>query len=169
MIEASGCKALSSGTGPLDQAILQQAGPDSWYPYAVALTAELDARRGQAEVLMLIPRVNSLFDYLVSQEPELDHGNLRLFHGLVLSMQPVPAAREQAAAELQAAVQLANGRNLLARLVRELRLNEQPDADTLNDIISANPEARGLTLQNRVAQQWAREYLQNPEQSRLGR
>ena len=167
-IEQAGCTAIESGEGVLGSDLLDSADPAAWYPYAVALTAGLDANRGNPDSLLMIPRLNSLFSWLNTQLPGHDFGNLHLYYGLVLSAQPVPGAQQQARQQLQAAVEAASGRNLLARLVRELRLNANPDAAVLQDIIDANPQVPGLTLQNRIAQQWATEYLDDPESTRLG-
>ena len=110
----------------------------------------------------LRPRVQRV----AARRPDIDHGMAWVYLGVLNSLRPaaVGGEPEKGRAAFERAVDLSDGRNLMAktlfaefyaRLVFDQELHDQ----LLNEVISADPDSPGLTLSNVLAQDRAKELL----------
>lgn len=141
------------------------------YIYASTWTSWIEAHSDDYGALADLPRVEMLLERLGELRPEHDDGALWLYLGVLNSQRP-PAAGGQpdkARAYFNKAETISRGRNLLvplyladsyARLVfdRELYVSQ------LERVLESDPEQPGFTLVNHIAQQRARELLEETDE-----
>jgi hypothetical protein len=115
-----------------------------------------------------IPRVTLLLERAVALEPELDAGMPHVFLGVLNSLRPaaVGGQPEQGRAAFERAIELSDGRNLMARTLlarhyARLVFDQELHDAQLRTVLDADPKAPGLTLMNTLAQQQARLLLED--------
>lgn len=113
-----------------------------------------------------LPRVERLMQRVVSLDERYQGGIAHLYlGGLALVVPPALGGRpEEARQHFERAITLSEGRNLMAKLLfAKLYARAMFDRELhdrlLNEVLTADPMAPGLTLVNRLAQQEARELL----------
>ncbi|PKM22179.1 MAG: hypothetical protein CVV10_05665 [Gammaproteobacteria bacterium HGW-Gammaproteobacteria-14] len=108
-------------------------------------------------------RVDALMQRVVALDEGYEHGQAHMYLGVLNSILPesLGGKPEVARQHFERAVELSNGRNLMAqtlfaeryaRLVFDQALHDS----LLDEVLAANPIEHGLTLQNTVAQRDAR-------------
>lgn len=113
-----------------------------------------------------VPKVEALLQRVVMLAPDHDRGMPWVYLGVLGSLRPeaVGGRPEQGRAAFERAIELSQGRNLMAktlfarhyaRLVFDRELHDR----LLNDVLAADPKASGFTLSNVLAQQQASELL----------
>ncbi len=101
---------------------------------------------------------------MIEIAPEIDHGFAHVYQGVLLSQRPASLGGEpeEARAHFERAIELSDGRNLMAktlfaenyaRLVYDRELHDR----LVTEVIEADPVADDLTLSNRLAQERAQE------------
>ena len=136
------------------------------YLLGSAWATYIQARRDDWVAIADIPKVDSLLQRVAARRPDIDHGMAWVYLGVLNSLRPaaVGGEPEKGRAAFERAVDLSDGRNLMAktlfaefyaRLVFDQELHDQ----LLNEVISADPDSPGLTLSNVLAQDRAKELL----------
>lgn len=136
------------------------------YLLGSAWATYIQARRDDWVAIADIPKVDSLLQRVAGRRPDIDHGMAWVYLGVLNSLRPaaVGGEPEKGRAAFERAVDLSDGRNLMAktlfaefyaRLVFDQELHDQ----LLNEVISADPDSPGLTLSNVLAQDRAKELL----------
>jgi hypothetical protein len=155
---------------------------DAWEAAVSALSGELAAVRlyalGSAwagyiqthsddyAAIAAIPRVSLLLERAVTLEPSLDQGMPHVYLGVLNSLRPaaVGGQPEQGRAAFERAIELSQGRNLMARTLlarhyARLVFDQELHDAQLKKVLDADPNAPGLTLMNTLAQAQARALL----------
>ncbi len=133
------------------------------YSLASSWANWIRVRRGDWQALAQLPKVDRLFQWLIEQDPGLDHGRAQLY--LALMNAQLPAAMgghpEQARERFEQALRYSGGRDLIvqleyarsyARLVYDQALHDR----LLKQVLAADPRVPERTLSNIFAQQQAR-------------
>jgi tetratricopeptide (TPR) repeat protein len=108
-------------------------------------------------------RVEALMQRVVALDETYDHGQAHMYLGVLNSILPesLGGNPEKAREHYQRAIDLSGGRNLMAQTLfaeryARLAFDQALHDRLLDEVLAANPVARGLTLQNTVAQREAR-------------
>jgi hypothetical protein len=136
------------------------------YSLAGAWAAWIQTHADGFEAIADIPRVEALLQRVAVLAPEHDGGMAWVYIGVLNSLRPeaVGGKPEQGRAAFERAVEISNGRNLMAktlfarhyaRLVFDQALHDR----LLHDVVAADPHEPGRTLINVLAQAQARELL----------
>lgn len=113
-----------------------------------------------------LARVQALLNRVIELNPAYEHGQAHMYLAVMDSLLPeaLGGQPESARAHFEQAIALSEGRNLMAKVLyaeRYARMAfDQPLHDRLlNEVLAADPEEHGLTLQNTFAQQQAEQLL----------
>ena len=103
---------------------------------------------------------------VVELDETYEHGQAHMYLGVLNSILPeaLGGKPEKAKVHFEQAIKLSNGKNLMAQTLyaeRYARLifDQQLHDRLLTEVLAADPEVHGLTLQNTVAQREARRLL----------
>lgn len=134
------------------------------YRFAAVWAGWIRARSEDYAALADLPKLQAAFGRVIEIAPEIDHGFAHVYQGVLLSQRPAAMGGEpeEARAHFERAIELSDGRNLMAkalyaenyaRLVFDRELHDR----LVTEVIEADPSAGDLTLSNRLAQERARE------------
>ena len=152
-----------AGLGPGD---LQAA-----YVLGTAWAAWIAAFRDDFGALADLPKVEALLKWVAEQDPRHDDGAVWLYLAVLNSQRP-PAAGGRPALALeyyQRALEISRNRNLLVKVFMadeyaRLMFDRDLYVELLEDVLEADPDQPGYRLTNHVAQDRAREMLDNTHQ-----
>lgn len=141
------------------------------YVYASTWAGWIQAHRDDYGALADLPRVEALLERLGELRPRHDDGAIYLYLGVLNSQRP-PAAGgqpERARAYFDRAESISAGRNLLIPLYRadtlaRLLFERELFVNDLRKVLDSDPEQPGFTLVNHVAQQRARELMEEVDE-----
>lgn len=167
------CEFVSEGDFQSSESRLQELDTrhvDAAYVLATSWAGWIKAHSDDFNALDDLPRVEALLERLGALAPEHDSGGIWLYLGVLNSQRP-PAAGgrpELARTYFERAEAVSAGRNLLARVFMadsyaRLVFDRDLFHSLLTRVLEAEPESPGLTLLNMVAQQRARELLEQEE------
>ena len=151
---------LLAGASPADVPAL--------YGFAAAWAGWIQANAAEWGAVAEVPKVEALMARVVELDEGYDSGGAHLYLGVIQTQLP-PAAGgqpESARAHFERAVDLSEGRNLMAkvlyakqyaRLVFDRDLHDR----LLGEVLAADPVEPRLTLINTLAQRQARELLES--------
>lgn len=113
-----------------------------------------------------LPKIKSMMQRITELQDDYDHGGAHLYLGVIASQLPpsLGGKPEQARSHFERAIELSQGKNLMARVLfarhyaRLLYKRELHDR-LLNEVLVAEPTAPGFTLMNILAKQQATELL----------
>lgn len=115
-----------------------------------------------------IPRVSLLLERTVALDPDLDSGMPHVYLGVLNSLRPaaVGGQPERGRAAFERAIELSQGKNLMARTLMarhyaRLVFDQELHDAQLKRVLEADPNSPGLTLMNTLAQQQARQLLED--------
>jgi len=139
---------------------------DALYDYAVVEATWIQAHSDSQAALARLPWVETAFERVLAVEPTIDRGNAHLYMGVLLAQRPASLGGrpEQARAHFERAIEISDGRNLMAktlyaehyaRLVFDRELHDR----LLEEVLAADVRAGTLTLANTLAQRRARALL----------
>ena len=148
---------------------LQQVDKDdlpALYAYATSSAAWLRSRSHEPMALAELPKVTAMLQRVVALDDAYEHGEAQLYLGILFSQLPpaLGGRPEEGKAHFEKAIEYSQGRNLLAkveyarnyaRLVFDRELHDR----LLREVLDADPVAPGYTLGNTLAQQQARQLL----------
>jgi hypothetical protein len=163
------CAALKGPFDELEAAVAAEQGDAAaarLYALGAAWSGYIQTHSEDYAAIAAIPRVSLLLEHAVALDPTLDSGMPYVYLGVLNSLRPaaVGGRPEQGRAAFERAIELSQGRNLmaktlLARHYARLVFDQGLHDAQLNEVISANPRAPGLTLMNTLAQAQARVLL----------
>lgn len=163
------CAALKSPFDAWEAAVNAQQGEQAaarLYALGSAWSGYIQTHSDDYAAIAAIPRVSLLLERAVALEPSLDQGMPHVYLGVLNSLRPaaVGGQPEQGRAAFERAIELSQGRNLMARTLlarhyARLVFDQELHDAQLNQVLEADPRAPGLTLMNTLAQAQARALL----------
>lgn len=139
---------------------------DGAYLLGSAWATYIQARRDDWVAIADIPKVDGLLQRVAERRPDIDHGMVWVYLGVLNSLRPaaVGGEPEKGRAAFEQAIERSGGRNLMAKTLfaefyARLVFNQELHDRLLHEVIEAAPEAPGLTLSNVLAQERAKELL----------
>ena len=152
-------------------AAMKPADVPAAYALATAWAGWIQAYSDDWNAIADLARVKPIMARVVELDEALDHGGPRLYMGVFEALLPPSAGGRPklARAHFERVIELTGGRHLMAkvlfaetyaRLVFERELHDR----LLTDVLSADPDAPGLTLMNRIAQEQADALLDSADE-----
>lgn len=137
---------------------------ETLYRFAAVWAGWLRARSDDYSALADLPKMEVAFERVIELAPAIDHGFAHVYRGVLLSQRPAALGGEpeEARRHFERALELTNGRNLMAkalfaenyaRLVYDRDLHDR----LVTEVIEADPVADDLTLSNKLAQERAQD------------
>lgn len=163
------CAALKSPFDAWEAAVTAQTGEQAaarLYLLGSAWASYIQTHSDDYAAIAAIPRVSLLLERAVALDPSLDQGMPYVYLGVLNSLRPaaVGGRPEQGRAAFERAIELSQGRNLMARTLlarhyARLVFDQELHDAQLQQVLEADPRAPGLTLMNTLAQAQARVLL----------
>ncbi|SDD47875.1 TRAP transporter TatT component family protein [Aquimonas voraii] len=159
------CGALKAPYDAWEAAVAAQSVEHAGRLYALgsAWAGYIQTHSDDYAAIAAIPRVSLLLERAVALEPGLDQGMPHVYLGVLNSLRPaaVGGQPEQGRAAFERAIELSQGRNLMARTLlarhyARLVFDQELHDGQLKQVLEADPKAPGLTLMNTLAQAQAR-------------
>lgn len=162
------CDHIEGGFEPF-QLALQQTTPDDVADLHIlgsTWTTWVQAHRDDWNAIADLPKIEALFEHLVSLDEAHAGGEAHMFLGVLYCLRPesLGGRPQLGRQQFERATAISGGRNLMAatlyaeyfaRLVFDRELHDR----LLQEVVAAEPRAHGLTLSNTLAQQRAAELL----------
>lgn len=151
------------------QATLEQLGQkdvEVLYSLASAWAGWLDAHSDDMKAIVQLPRVRLLIEKMLQLDETYDNGAPHMYMGVFESLTPpsLGGRPEVARKHFLKALEISNSQNLYAKVLyaqhyaRMLYDRELHDA-LLDEVLEADPQVEGYTLQNKIAQKMAQELI----------
>ncbi len=167
------CAALDAPFADFEAALAdaQVGDVDLLYGIGSAWAGWIQARSDDWAAVADLPKIESVMRRVVELDDAYDGGSAHLVLGVLLTLRPAALGGkpEEGRAEFERAIELSEGRNLMAkvmyaesyaRLVFDRELHDR----LLEEVLEADPAAPGLTLANVLAQEQARRLLDDSEE-----
>lgn len=145
---------------------LTRADTASLYAYAVAWAGWIQVRPDDWNAVADIPKVKAAMERVVELDEGHDRGGAHLYLGVLATLLPpsLGGQPEQARKHFERALELSQGRHLMARVLYAERYARMVFDRALHDrllkeVLAAPPREPGLTLMNTLAQQKAQKLL----------
>lgn len=159
------CATLKAPFDAWESAVSEQSGDHAavrLYALGSAWAGYIQTHSDDYAAVAAIPRVSLLLERAVALEPTLDQGMPFVYLGVLNSLRPaaVGGQPEQGRAAFERAIELSEGRNLMARTLlarhyARLVFDQELHDAQLKTVLEADPRAPGLTLMNTLAQRQA--------------
>lgn len=157
---------FESGLATLDDADVPAA-----YAFATAWAGWIEANDGDWGAVAELGKVKALMTRIAELDETWDNGGPPMYLGVFETLAPpaLGGRPEVGRAHFERAIALSDGRNLMAsvllasnyaRLVFDRELHDR----VLGEVVAADPRVEGLTLSNRVAQEWASDLLASADE-----
>ncbi|MFN7783545.1 MAG: TRAP transporter TatT component family protein [Lysobacterales bacterium] len=167
--QASLCAAIAAPFDVWESAVGAASGEEAaaqLYALGSAWAGYIQTHSDDYAAIAAIPRVSLLLERAVALEPALDQGMPHVYLGVLNSLRPaaVGGRPEQGRAAFERAIELSQGRNLMARTLMarhyaRLVFDQELHDEQLQRVLDSDPRASGLTLMNTLAQAQARALL----------
>ncbi len=151
-------ESLLDDAGKGDVPVLFSLG-SAWAGYIQQNTSDWNA-------VAELGRVEAIMERIVALDEGYQYGQAHMYLGVLNSILPASLGGkpEQAKAHFEEAVLLSDGKNLLAQVLyaeeyARLVFDRELHDSLLNEVLAADPDVHGLTLQNTYAQQQAEALL----------
>ncbi len=138
------------------------------YTYGISWAGWIQARSGDWSALADLPKVEAVLERVVAMDPGHDRGRAHLFLGVMRTQVPpaMGGTPERGQAHFEEAIRLSDGRDLMAKVeyarhYARLVFNRELHDRLLNEVLAADPLEPDLTLSNILAQEQARQLLQD--------
>lgn len=136
------------------------------YPFATTWASWLQLNSGDWNAIADVPKLEAIMEHISNLDPLYDQGNVFIYLG-VLSSQIPPAMGgkpEKARAHFERAIDLSEGRNLMAKVLfaseyARLIFDQKLHDTLLQEVLEAEPHYGDLTLSNILAQHDAKALL----------
>jgi hypothetical protein len=136
------------------------------YAYAASWAGWIQTHSDDWNAVADLPKVEAAMRRVVELDEGYDHGGAHLYLGVLASLRPpaLGGKPDEGQAHFRRAIELSQGRNLMAkvqyalkyaRLTFDRNLHDQ----LLHEVLDADAKAPGLTLINTLAKQQAQELL----------
>jgi len=136
------------------------------YTLATSWAGWIQAHSDDWNAVADLPRVDALLQRVIELQPDYDRGRAQLYLAVMRSQLPpaLGGKPEQGKLHFELAIRYSEGRDLMAKVEYARRyarlVFDQPLHDRLlQEVLDASPDAPGLTLSNVLAQQQARQLL----------
>ena len=156
---------------PFDEFAVQLSSADegdlaALYTFSTAWAGWVQSRSDDWNAIAQLPKIEASFERVLELDDTYDGGNAHLYLAVLNTQRPASMGGrpDRGRMHFERAIELSGGRNLLAkvlfakqyaRLVFDRALHDR----LLEEVLASDPEARGLTLSNVLAQQQALELL----------
>ncbi len=147
-------------------ALATPADLDALYGFGSAWAAWIQANTDDWNAIAQIPNVQALMERVVELRPDFDEGGAQLYLGILYTLRPanMGGRPELGRRHFEAAIEYSHGRNLTAKLLfarqyARLVFDRTLHDRLLNEVVDADPKAKGFTLANVLAQKEARRLL----------
>jgi len=166
----------ASIVGPFDafETELQQTGPGdlpALYGFGTAWAGWIQANSSDWNAVADLPKVQALMERIIALDDGYDQGGAHLYLAVLYTLRPAQMGGlpDIGRAHFEKAIELSNGRNLMAkvyfaenyaRLVFDRELHDQ----LLLEVVEAEPAAPGYTLSNTLAQERAQALLADADE-----
>ena len=167
--QASLCAAIAAPFDVWESAVGAASGEEAaaqLYALGSAWAGYIQTHSDDYAAIAAIPRVSLLLERAVALDPALDQGMPHVYLGVLNSLRPaaVGGRPEQGRAAFERAIELSQGRNLMARTLlarhyARLVFDQELHDEQLQRVLDSDPRAPGLTLMNTLAQAQARALL----------
>lgn len=167
--QAALCAAIKAPFDQWESAVATQSGEHAaarLYALGTAWAGYIQTHSDDYAAIAAIPRVSLVLERAVALQPSLDQGMPFVYLGVLNSLRPaaVGGQPEQGRAAFEHAIELSDGRNLMARTLlarhyARLVFDQELHDAQLQAVLEADPRAPGLTLMNTLAQAQARALL----------
>jgi len=146
---------------------LNESDTERLYLFATAWAGWIQARAEDWNAVADLPKAEYLLQRLVEIDPAAEAGRAQLYLAVIRSQLPLALGGkpEKGKEHFELALRYSGGHDLIikveyarfyARLVFDQRLHDR----LLHEVIAANPVSPGLTLSNTIAQQQAKQLLE---------
>jgi len=144
---------------------------DVLFTFGSAWAGWLQANSTDWNAVAALPKIQAIIERVIVLDPDIDNGDAHLYLAVIRSLLPpaMGGKPETAKVEFEAAIQVSNGTNLMAkvlyaerfaRLVFDQKLHDR----LLKEVIAAEERRDAHTLTNAIAKQKARRLLaESPE------
>ncbi|PCI12823.1 MAG: hypothetical protein COB71_08060 [Thiotrichales bacterium] len=136
------------------------------YGYATAWAGWVQAHSHDFRAIAELPKIELAFEQIIKFDPAYERGQAQLYLGVLRTLRPpaLGGKPEVGRQHFENAIKYSDGRNLyakveFARRYARLIFDQELHDKLLNEVMDAAPEERGLTLNNTLAQQQARQLL----------
>ncbi len=154
---------FTAATNPLPASQL-----DAYYTYATSWAGWIQVRSDDWNALADLPKVEFLLQQITQMEPNYDRGRAQLYLGVMRSQLPAALGGrpEKGRRHFEQSIAYSQGRDLIAkveyaRLYARLIFNRELHDRLLAEVLAANPQEPDLTLSNVLAQQQAKQLLED--------
>ncbi|MFZ1538795.1 MAG: TRAP transporter TatT component family protein [Chromatiaceae bacterium] len=142
------------------------SGLDTLYVFATAWATWLEFHGGDMDALANLPKLELIFDQIIRQDPGFRAGRAQLYAGALAILRPAALGGQpdKARGHFEEALRLSDGKDLMiqveyARRYARQALDQPLHDRLLNQALSSDPVAPGLTLTNLLAQEEAKRLL----------
>lgn len=132
------------------------------YTYASSWASWIQANSGDWDAVAQLPKVKTLFKWVLSYDPSYDNGTTQVYMGVLESQLPpsLGGRPDLAKMHFDNAILASNNKHLMAKVLyaqqyARLLFEQELHDRLLSEVISADPKAEGLTLINQLAKQQA--------------
>jgi len=136
------------------------------YGFSSAWATWVQANSGDWNAIAQLPKIEAAFQRVLEFDDTYDNGNAHLYLGVLTTQLPASLGGkpEQGRVHFERAIEISDGRNLLAKVLfakqyARLVFDQELHDRLLEEVLAANPDAPRLTLSNVLAQQQALDLL----------
>lgn len=140
------------------------------YNLLVAWSAWIDVNQSDFRAIAQLPKVRLLVDRLLELDETYELGSPHMYVGVFESLLPAMMGGRPAVAKLhfERSIEISEGKNLYAKVLfaaqyARSQFDRELHDRLLNEVLHADPEVPGFTLQNRLAQAQAKQLLESAD------
>lgn len=140
------------------------------YGFGAAWAGWVQAYADDWAAVAELPKIEAVMARVAALDDSYDTGGAHLYLGVLATLRPAQLGGrpEEGRAHFERAIELSGGRNLTAKVMYaegygRLMFDRELHDRLLEEVVEADPEARGYTLANTVAQDRARELLESAD------
>ena len=164
------CKQITGPFEPFQAEVAKVGAKDVAILYVLATSwaGRIESNSGDWKAIADIPKVQALLERVVVLDPTRAKGEPYMYLGVLATLRPATLGGkpEEGKADFEKALALSDGKNQMVRVLyakhyARLVFDQELHDKLLNEVISADPHAPGLTLINVLAQQQAHQLLES--------
>ncbi|MBD3670128.1 MAG: hypothetical protein HUJ29_05080 [Gammaproteobacteria bacterium] len=138
------------------------------YAYASAWAGMIQANPGDWKNIADLPKVEALLEKVIELKPLYENGQPHLYLGVMRSQIPpsLGGKPERGKSHFETALELSGGKDMMAKVLyaenyARLVFNQALHDRLLKEVIEGDPNVKGLTLTNTLAQQRAQQLMES--------
>ena len=162
------CNARNKPYGKFVNAVDKMDASDlaAMFTYASTWAGLIEANQHDWNAIAELPKVELLLQHVIDKAPEFDRGRAQLYLGMLRTLRPpsMGGKPELGKKHFELAIAYSEEKDLMAKVAyakhyARLVYNQELHDRLLTEVLEASPEYHDLTLSNVLAQQQARELL----------